>query len=390
MTEINLHYLKHQIKKTDYDVAIIGGGLAGLSMSILLAQKGHRVILFEKEKYPFHKVCGEYISMESWNFIKGLGLNLDELQLPIIKNLIVSAPNGINLKSTLDLGGFGISRYLMDNQLKQIAEKCGVKICEGTKINEVTMSNNIFTLKYNGAELMAAVVAAGFGKKSNLDVKWNRNFTQKKTNKLNNYIGVKYHIESDFPADTIALHNFENGYCGISKVENNIYCLCYMTTAKNLQNNGGSIKAMEENVLYQNPFLQKIFTQSSFLFSSPVTISQISFEKKSQVENHVLMIGDAAGMVTPLCGNGMSMAMHSAKISAKLADDFLKKLITREQMEKQYEDEWKQTFSSRLRWGRIIQRFFGKSKLTNMFVGIMKRYPRLVNSVIKSTHGKEF
>ncbi len=42
--------------------AIIGGGLAGLSLSIQLAKAGFKVVLFEKEKYPYHKVCGEYLS----------------------------------------------------------------------------------------------------------------------------------------------------------------------------------------------------------------------------------------------------------------------------------------------------------------------------------------
>jgi len=48
--------------KTDYDIAIIGGGLAGLSLAILAANANYSVALFEKEAYPFHKVCGEYIS----------------------------------------------------------------------------------------------------------------------------------------------------------------------------------------------------------------------------------------------------------------------------------------------------------------------------------------
>ncbi len=64
---------KHKIKKDEissFTVAIVGGGLAGLSLSILLSKAGHKTILFEKEKYPFHKVCGEYISLESWNFIE--------------------------------------------------------------------------------------------------------------------------------------------------------------------------------------------------------------------------------------------------------------------------------------------------------------------------------
>ena len=71
---------------------------------------------------------------------------------------------------------------------------------------------------------------------------------------------------------------------------------------------------MEENVLYKNPCFKKIFSETEFLFNEPVTISQISFDKKTQTENHVLMLGDAAGMITPLCGNGMSMAMHSASL----------------------------------------------------------------------------
>ncbi|MBC7511814.1 MAG: FAD-dependent oxidoreductase, partial [Ferruginibacter sp.] len=48
-----------------YDITIIGGGLAGLALAIQLVKKGYSVALFEKEQYPFHKVCGEYISLES-------------------------------------------------------------------------------------------------------------------------------------------------------------------------------------------------------------------------------------------------------------------------------------------------------------------------------------
>src|SRR5687767_8758790 len=134
---MNLEVLKEQVAfpssgGESYDAAIIGGGVAGLSLSIQLAKAGFNVVLFEKEKYPFHKVCGEYISLESWNFIEQLGLPLSKMDLPIIKNLIVSAPNGKTIESRLDPGGFGISRYMLDYDLSKIAKHNGVKVFEET------------------------------------------------------------------------------------------------------------------------------------------------------------------------------------------------------------------------------------------------------------------
>ena len=382
-----------KIKKQDissFTVAVIGGGLAGLSLSISLSKAGYKTILFEKEKYPFHKVCGEYISLESWNFIEKLGLKLSNLSLPIIKKLIISSPNGNAIQAKLDLGGFGISRFFLDNELKKIAIENGVTIYEETKVTDVLFNNEMFTVKYNGGEVFSKIVAGSFGKRSNLDVKWKRDFINQKFNKLNNYIGVKYHVKNNLPIDTIALHNFENGYCGVSKIENGESCLCYLTTAENLQKNHNSIKEMEKNVLFKNPFLKKIFQESEFVFKEPVTISQISFDKKNQIENHVLMLGDSAGMITPLCGNGMSMSFHSSKIAFENISSFLMGKIEREQMEINYKNEWTKQFEKRLRNGRMIQRFFGKEKLTNFFISIIKPFPFLINRLVKSTHGKEF
>src|SRR5690349_20630734 len=98
------------ITERTYDVAIMGGGLAGLCLSIQLSRAGYDVILFEKEKYPFHKVCGEYISFECWNFLEELGVPLSDWNLPQIRKLMVTSPSGKTIYHKLDLGGFCISR----------------------------------------------------------------------------------------------------------------------------------------------------------------------------------------------------------------------------------------------------------------------------------------
>jgi menaquinone-9 beta-reductase len=373
-----------------YDAAIIGGGLAGLALSIQLAKKGYKTILFEKEQYPFHKVCGEYISMESWPFLESLGLPLMSLNLPIIKKLVVTAPNGNVLTTSLDLGGFGISRYFLDNELKKIAIANHVVVEENCKVDEVVYKNELFFIDTSKGAFSSKVCCGSFGKRSKLDIKWKRSFISSRSSKLNNYIGVKYHIRTNLPADTISLHNFEHGYCGVSKVEADKYCLCYLTNAYNLSRNNNSIAALEKNILYQNRHLKELFTNSEKLNDTPVTISQISFSAKEQVYNHILLTGDAAGMITPLCGNGMSMALHSSKIAAGLVDDFLQNNISRKEMEDRYKKKWQQVFAARVKEGMQIQRFFGKKWITNLFVHVMKMLPGVTKRIITHTHGQPF
>jgi flavin-dependent dehydrogenase len=373
-----------------YDVAIAGGGLAGLALSIQCAQAGYRTILLEKEKYPFHKVCGEYISFESWNFLEELGVPLSQMNLPIIRRLLVTAPNGKELEQSLPLGGFGISRYKLDAILAEIAIQNGVELIEGTKVDEIKFEHEAFCLQTIAGNYQAKIAVGAFGKRTNLDVKWKRKFILQKPNKLNNYIGVKYHIRTNWPEDLIALHNFENGYCGISQIEGNKYCLCYLTTARNLERCGNSIPDMERQILCHNPHLKKIFEGSEMISRSPVTISQISFEKKEQVYNHLLLAGDAAGMIAPLCGNGMSMALHGSKIAFEQIHLFLQNKIPRWQMEQDYAHTWKKEFSSRLRTGRMVQRFFGSVFLSDLLISVLKPFPSFTDKLIARTHGQPF
>ncbi len=375
---------------TQFDIGIIGGGLAGLSLAIVAADTGYKVVLFEKEEYPFHKVCGEYISFESYDFLIRLGLPLHEWNLPVIKKLQVSDVKGNAYNFPLDLGGFGISRYKLDNALYQLALQKGVEVYTNTKVNDVWFENDAHIIQTNKQNISAKIVAGSYGKRSNLDIKWKRTFAEQKVNKLNNYIGIKYHVRLNYTNDKIALHNFKNGYCGISAIEENKYCLCYLTNANNLIQNNNSIKQMQEKVLFINPILKTIFYSAEFLYQSPLSISQISFDKKTQVENHVLMLGDSAGMITPLCGNGMSMAMHSALLAFIQIDLYLQQKVSRNTMEEDYTNTWKKNFSSRLATGRMVQRLMGNNFSTSVFLKIMQSVPALSKQIIRSTHGTAF
>ena len=310
------------------------------------------------------------------------------MKLPVIDTLFLTAPNGKSFTAKLPLGGFGISRYLLDHRLALLARENGVHLLEETKVDDVSFDEQ-FAIRFASRKIdqntiTAKVCCAAFGKRSNLDMKWKRAFLNHQDKKLDNYVGIKYHVQTRWQANVIGLHNFKDGYCGISKIEDDKYCLCYMTKAENLKNCSNDIRLLEEKVLSQNPHLKKIFSENKIMPGFPVAVSQINFHKKEQVKDHVLMLGDAAGMITPLCGNGMSIALHTAKISSQLIHQFLTGKIGRQHMEEQYKQQWQHNFAQRLQTGRMLQNFFGNSGLSNFFVSLFKALPFLAKPVIQN------
>ncbi len=371
------------------DCAIVGGGLAGLSLSILLAGQGWKVLLFEKNTYPFHKVCGEYISLESKPFLERIGVALPPERFPHINRLQVTAVSGVEVDRPLDMGGVGISRYYLDHQLSLIAIQAGVTIVH-ERVDDVVFHEKNFTIKTGNARYNATICAGSFGKRSNLDVKFKRDFVRLPARGLNNYLGIKYHIRYDHPKDLIALHNFKNGYCGIAAIEDDQYCLCYLTAASNLARCANHIHGMEQGVLYQNPHLKQIFKNAEFVYKEPLVISQVSFANKTQTEGMIPLCGDAAGLITPLCGNGMSMAMRASTIIAPLIDAYLDKEITLHQLNERYTAAWNTEFKKRLMLGRTMQHLFGNNYVTSAFLHLCKLFPGMADFCIQNTHGQAF
>ncbi len=366
------------------DVIVIGGGLAGLSCALILAKAGVEVVLVEKRNYPSHKVCGEYISNEVLPLLNFLGIDPFALGAKAIKRFEFSATSGRKVTADLPLGGFGVSRYTLDEALYKEAQRNGVKFQLREVVEEVSYNNGSFELKMqNGTRLKAKVVIGAFGKRSSLDRKLKRPFFARSSR----YMAVKMHYKGDFEEDLVALHNFPGGYCGVSMVENEKINVCYLTTQSYFKKSG-SLRALEETFLHKNPFLKLILKSSSPVWERPLTISQIWFQPKTIVFDHILMTGDSAGLIYPLCGNGMAMAIHSGKLAAELVEAFLSGELERAEMEQLYAKIWKKKFSKRLAAGRLFQPFLGNDWASNAAVDILRLHQGFLKTLIKNTHGQ--
>lgn len=370
--------------KANPDVIIIGGGLAGLTAAIHLSKLGLKVIVIEKNEFPKHKVCGEYISNEVLSYFQWLGIEISDLKPSIITEIEFSTSKGKTISANLPLGGFGISRYELDYYLSQKAIENSCQIIQDNVTDIQFIDDEFIVSTTNNLNIKSKIAIGAFGKRSNIDQKLNRNFIRKNAP----WLAVKAHYSGEFPNYLVGLHNFNGGYCGVSKIENNKINICYLVnyeTFKQYKN----IEEFQLKIVYKNPNLKAVFKSCELLFEKPLTISQISFDKKETVENHILMIGDTAGLIHPLCGNGMAMAIHSAKIASELIIDFLdNKINSRKELEEKYIQEWNANFRSRISIGRGLAKILQKEKLASLCMKILVIFPFLLPKIIKKTHGK--
>lgn len=363
-----------------YDIIIAGGGLSGLTAAILFS-KTNNVLLIDPDMYPRHKMCGEYLSNEVISFLKKLDIDLDLETSVNLDTLKFTAVNRKQIKCSLPQGGKGISRFHLDHLLYQKAIEKAVFLQD--KVIDVIFKDDSFQVKTTTQELSCKQFLMATGKRSILDKKLDRNFIQQKSP----WLAVKMHYEFDMDTNLVELHNFEGGYAGISKVENDHVNLCYLASYESFKRHK-NVDDFNKEVLSKNKFLKTFFNKATPTWDQPISISQISFEKKNPVENNVVMLGDTAGLIHPLCGNGMAMAIHSAKIAHEELQPFLEEHISRKQALKNYSVTWKKTFHKRLKIGRILQGILLNRTYTKLGLWFLRRFPFLLSTIIKSTHGK--
>jgi flavin-dependent dehydrogenase len=150
---------------------------------------------------------------------------------------------------------------------------------------------------------------------------------------------------------------------------------------------------MEEQVLFRNPFLKEHYRHAEFVSGPPEVISQVSFEMKSPVGGHILFCGDSAGMISPLFGNGMAMAIRSGKVLADLVAAHLESdpaLNDRAMLERQHTKEWEEQFRRRIHAGRIVQKAFLQPFLAETSLRALHAFPGLARLVVKNSHGRPF
>jgi len=370
---------------------VIGGGLAGCAAAITLARHGHQVALIEAGTYPRAKVCGEFLSPECVTLFKNMGFleRLHSLNPTTIRTVRITSPTS-EWRGRFPAPAVGISRYALDAALADYAEACGVMVMNGTRVTDISGGFAAgFTLTTQTAHetraLEASSVIAAHGKRSNLDRVLKRAFF----GQPQPYIGLKQHFRGAALPEHIDLHVFRGGYCGVSQVEDGRTNVCLMVEQKVFQEvTVGAPDAIARFIAWmsaENRQLGAWLADAEPLYPDWLSIAQVTLAPKTPLEGDILCAGDAAGMVAPLAGDGMAMALHSGVLAAESVREYLTHQTDAAVMKAGYADKWQRTFATRLRLGRALQSLMLKPAILTPGLRVMRAFPVVGNWLVANT-----
>lgn len=372
------------------DVVIVGGGLAGCSAALKLARAGYEVVLLEAKAYPHHKVCGEFLSPESEHFLTELGVMPAVYRhRPVaIGQARIVAPSGARWTGAFGRPGLGISRYALDATLAEAARVAGVRLLERAPVSDVSGTlDGGFVVQARTADgvqtLRARAVVGAYGKRGSLD----RTLDRDSYAVRRPFVGLKAHFHGPLP-DSVDLYTFDGGYCGLSAIEGGRVNACLLVRQDVFRREAGQPADVECFVAWmarQNPALGEWLACASRISPEWLSISQVSFASKQAVERDVLMAGDTAGLIAPLAGDGMSMALHGGLLAADWTARFLCGDVGAAQLRGGYARQWRAAFGRRLALGRALQTVLLRPRLLDAGLRLLNLAPALGDYFVSHT-----
>ena len=292
------------------DLVIVGGGLAGAAAATLLAQGGRRPMLLERTGGAHDKICGEFLSTEAQAHLAALGFDVARLGGAPIDRLRLVAGTRV-VESRLPFRALGLTRRVLDEALLEHTAKAGAKVERGVTVRQIDGR----ALDTSGGQLTAATLLLASGKH---DVRGAKRDTR---DTLDGLIGFKQYFRVS-AATQAALRGhievvlFDGGYAGLQLVEGGVANLCLLVDKARLAQGGGKWSGLFADLLGE-PQLARRFGDAYEILDRPLTISGVPYGFVHRTGGAAFRLGDQAGVIPSFSGDGMSIALHSARVAAR-------------------------------------------------------------------------
>ena len=291
---------------------IAGGALAGASAACRLAHGGRPVIVLERERGPAHKVCGEFLSGEALEDLAELGIDVAALgAAPISAMRLVH--KGRVAETRLPFAAAGLSRWTLDEALLARAALCGADVRRGVRVRSVEPG----LVQTDAGAIPADTILLATGKHEV------RGTPRAGAADPESLVGFKLHLrlraaEQASLAGHVEVVLFKRGYAGLQMIENGTANLCLLVDRSRFAGVGQSWPGLLASLEREDSHLGRRLEGAVALWDRPLTIFRVPYGFVHQGPDlpGVYRLGDQAAVIPSFCGDGMAIALHSARLAA--------------------------------------------------------------------------
>ena len=354
-----------------YDVIVIGAGPAGSFFTREAVNNGLDVLILEARANVTRKVCGEYLCPQGVELLRNSGLDEIIDKFKPLSGMKIFTPKGRLVDTTFPETesfkekGLAVNRQVFDSYLIDEAQNCGGTILFSKRVKTFDFNGSMWSVKTDDGQVQYCRLLVGADGRGSFVAKKLGLTKQPSSTKvaIHTWITTKHQT-----GQKGEMHIFSDGsYIGLDPTDDNelnVSLVCDSDIVKLF----GSKHRVLNHYIKESPYLHNMIgdvdddtkVQSNF----PLVHST-----KRSINHNVALIGDAAGFIDPITGEGIYNALKTAKLLSQSIKRFPSYISYKDAL-KEYEKERTFIFKQK----STLNRFFQKLLLFPAAIEIIAWY----------------
>jgi len=288
---------------------VVGGGPAGAAAAIVLARAGGRPLVIERQRDTGDALCGGFLSWRSLATLAALGIDADDLTRRRVTRVRILHADRV-AEAALPRPAIGVSRRRLDTLLLARAAAEGAAVERGVTVRAIEGRTAMLA---DGAAIAAGALLLASGKH---DVRGTARPASARG--PDPALGLRVRLPphpalARLVGDAIELHPFRGGYAGVVMQEDGSVNLCMAVRRSRLRAAGGPAALL----LHLSGEAPRLGERLGFAYADPDAVANVPYGwRATSTVAGVYRLGDQAGVIPSLAGEGMGIALASGRAAA--------------------------------------------------------------------------